>query len=189
LNNLFSASSTVLGWKRSSRLNNAQIPTSVLAWLVDPASLTQRVIVACNGTFTVDVISEHRGSPNLDECQALNIQPGKIARIREVRLLCNDTAWVYARTIIPDSSLTGPLRRLRLLGNKPLGAVLFADKTMRRGPLEIAALTPHHPLYRHALPSIPSRPKSIWGRRSVFYLSNKPLLVSEFFLPDIPAHP
>lgn len=182
-------SSSALGWKRSSRLNNAHIPASVLSWLVDPASLTQRVIAVCEGAFRVEVLSERRGSPNLDECQALNIRPGQIARIREVRLLCNDVSWVYARTIIPGSSLTGPLRRLRLLGSKPLGAVLFADKTMRRGPLEIAALTPQHELYRHAVATMSAHPEPVWGRRSVFYLSGKPLLVSEFFLPDIPAHP
>ena len=184
-----SVSSSALAWKHSSRLNNAHIPASVLTWLIDPASLTQRVMVACHGKFRVEVISQHRGSPNLDECQALNIQPGQIARIREVRLLCNNVAWVYARTIIPNSSLAGPVRRLRLLGNKPLGAVLFADKTMQRGSLEIAALTPQHQLYRHAIPTTRSRQPVIWGRRSVFYLSGKPLLVSEFFLPDIPVHP
>jgi len=28
-------------------------------------------------------------------------------------------------------------------------------------------------------------PESVWGRRSVFYLHKKPLLVNEVFLPSI----
>jgi chorismate-pyruvate lyase len=28
-------------------------------------------------------------------------------------------------------------------------------------------------------------PEAIWGRRSVFYLAHKPLLVNEIFLPGI----
>jgi chorismate-pyruvate lyase len=29
------------------------------------------------------------------------------------------------------------------------------------------------------------KPETIWGRRSLFRLGGKPLLVCEFFLPDI----
>jgi len=44
-------------------------------------------------------------------------------------------------------------------------------------------------LFRRATERLAQQPKSIWGRRSVFNLHDKPLLVSEIFLPGTPNHP
>jgi chorismate--pyruvate lyase len=89
--------------------------------------------------------------------------------------------WVYARSIIPISTLTGRLRSLRHLDNQPLGALLFNDPTMRRESVEIACHTNANAQMPLALREIQS---PMWGRRSVFRLDNKPMLVSEIFLPD-----
>ncbi len=174
-------------WKTYSRLNYKAIPPSTLSWLLDATSLTQRLIAACQGKFQVEVLYEGWGRPTQDEIRVLSMKPGTIARIRQVRLLCNGVAVVFARTIIPYSTLKGPVRRLRLLGNRPLGAVLFADTSMRRGALEIAAIGKHSSLYRDAMGAQRNKPAIIWGRRSVFYLSGKPLLVNEIFLPGLPS--
>jgi len=92
---------------------------------------------------------------------------------------------VFARTVIPASSLRGRLRRLSMLGTRPLGALLFADPGMRRDAPEIARIHPGHDIFLQAVQHSRARPAAIWGRRSVFYLDNKPLLVSEIFLPEI----
>lgn len=123
-----------------------------------------------------------RGLPRLDESLALHLRDRNQALVRQVLLYCNEVPWVYARTVIPLTSLRGPLRGLTRLGNKPLGAVLFANRTMRRSAIEVTRLMPQHPCHaavQHAGKEI------IWGRRSVFHLHNRPLLVSEFFLPGI----
>jgi chorismate--pyruvate lyase len=96
---------------------------------------------------------------------------------------------VFARTVIPRATLTGPRRRLTRLKTRPLGAVLFADPSMQRGPVEIARLTPRDKLYPVALRHLGRQPPEIWGRRSLFTLGGKPLLVSEIFLPGIPPCP
>ena len=57
---------------------------------------------------------------------------------------------------------------------------------MRRGEVEIARLTPGDSLYANATQRLAAIPAAIWGRRSLFTLSDKPLLVNEIFLPDIP---
>jgi len=75
------------------------------------------------------------------------------------------------------------------LKSKPLGAVLFADPTMERGPVEIARLTHGDKLYPVAMRRHDRAATAIWGRRSVFRLGGLPLLVSEIFLPDIPPCP
>ena len=60
---------------------------------------------------------------------------------------------------------------------------------MRRGELQIARLTPGQTVFARAVETVDKPPREIWGRRSVFTLHGKPLLVSEVFLPAIPAFP
>jgi chorismate--pyruvate lyase len=110
---------------------------------------------------------------------------GEVAIVREVELMCGDAAMVFARTIIPASSLRGPARRLGMLGTKPLGEVLFSDPRMRRGPIEVARLQPRHTLFAAATATLEDRPDELWGRRTLFYLAGVPLLVNEIFLPNI----
>jgi chorismate--pyruvate lyase len=135
----------------------------------------------------VQVLSQVRDTPRLDEAQVLGMQPREMAIVRQVLLLCDGNPWVYARTVIPVTSLRGKLQRLAGLGTRPLGGVLFADPGMRRGIVELAELLPGHAVYAAATGHMRQRPAAIWGRRSVFRMSGKPLLVSEIFLPDFPA--
>ena len=107
------------------------------------------------------------------------------ALIREVQLLCGETPWVFARTVIPVRTLTGAQRRLAWLGSRPLGAYLFADPAMQRGPVELVCIRPGAEMYQAAVKSLADHPGSLWGRRSLFRLAGKPLLVCEMFLPAI----
>lgn len=95
--------------------------------------------------------------------------------IREIVMSGNQQDWVFARSVLPLSTLTGRLRQLRTLDNRPLGALLFREPSMQRSAIEISRLEPHNFNY-------PSEQRC-WARRSVFKLDNKPLLVAEVFLP------
>jgi chorismate--pyruvate lyase len=53
--------------------------------------------------------------------------------------------------------------------------------------VQIAAITARHGVFARATRELPRRPAQIWGRRSVFRVGGKPLLVSEIFLPGIGA--
>ena len=178
-------------WKPHRCFLRSRIPAGLSDWLLDRASLTLRLQQLCPGEtsrgFRVKVLSQLRGIPRLDEAQALAMQPRELAVIRQVLLMCGRQPWIYARTVIPVSSLRGKLQRLTGLGTRPLGGVLFADPGMRRGKVELAEILPGQALYAAATARGRHRPAAIWGRRSVFRLSGKPLLVSEIFLPDFPA--
>jgi hypothetical protein len=100
-----------------------------------------------------------------------------LAIIRQVELLCDQQPWVYARTVIPESSLSGRLRRLARLGTRPLGAMLFADRGMRRDMVELARILPGQTLVADVVRGQQPDHGEIWGRRSVFRLAHKPLLV------------
>lgn len=176
-------------WHEASRLHRREIPEVALQRLLDPASLTRRIQGACAGNFRVRVLAQGWARPQRNEALALGMRDGGWGFVREVHLLCNEQPWVYARTVIPRTTLTGPRRRLTRLQSRPLGAVLFADPSMRRGSVEIARLTPRDKLYPAAIGHLIERPQMIWGRRSLFTLGGKPLLVSEIFLPGIPPQP
>ena len=107
------------------------------------------------------------------------------ARIRQVLLLCDDNSWVVARTIIPLSTLRGPLRRLRYLKNRPLGAFLFAHPDLQRGEIEVTQLTPTTPPLNLLFGDDSSVTEMPWARRSLFRLRGRPVLVSEIFLEKL----
>jgi len=176
-------------WREATRWHRRDIAEATLRWLLDPASLTKRIQSACRGRFRVQVLEQGWFRPQQNEMQVLGIRNHSWAFVREVQLLCDEHPWVFARTVIPRTTLTGPRRRLTRLKSRPLGAVLFADPTMERGPVEIARLTPVDRLYPQVVHDLPAPPAVIWGRRSVFTLAGHPLLVSEIFLPGIPACP
>jgi chorismate--pyruvate lyase len=163
-----------------------QVPKEMASWLFDASSLTARIINACSGEFRVEVISQGWQRPMLNEEQCLKIRAGRHALIRQVHLYCDDKPWVFARTVIPHTTLRGKELHLAHLQNKPLGAVLFSEPTMRRSEVEVAEIRPGQSLFHTATARLNYDPAAIWGRRSVFYLHGKPLLVSEIFLPDIP---
>ena len=168
-------------WRSYTRTPAATMPTGLRSWLLDRGSLTQRLIDASDGDFRVQVLNQKMALPLLSEIKALCIPSRQRALVREVILFGHNQPWVYARSIIPVQTLTGRLRSLRTLDNRPLGALLFNDTSMQRGDIEIACMNTNS----HLQPNLPQGIEgTVWGRRSVFYLDNKPLLVSEMFLPS-----
>jgi chorismate--pyruvate lyase len=174
-------------WQPHKRFLRTAIPADLCDWLLDTASLTLRLQQLCAGRFEVRVLSQQWGRPALNEAQALGMRPECRAIIRQVQLLCDGRPWIYARTVIPVTSLRGRLQRLAKLGTRPLGGVLFADPGMQRGIVELACIRRGEALFRAAMNTTRQRAPAIWGRRSVFTIAGLPLLVSEVFLPAFPA--
>lgn len=172
-------------WIPQKRLRQDSIPAAIKPWLLDRGSLTQRIIEACEQSFRVQVRDQSWQRPLLGESRLLHLRKGSDALIRQVNLLCGEQRWVYARTVIPRTTMVGDLRRLAHLGNQPLGAFLFAYKGMRRLQMEVAILRAGDELYEQAVAGMSHRPGKIWGRRSLFCLKNKPVLVYEIFTPSI----
>ena len=104
-------------------------------WLEDTGSLTRRVQTTCAGDFAVALLGLRRQRPLPSEAGRLQLPRGGVALVREVCLSCDLHPWVFARTLIPLNSLSGAARRLTRLGNRPLGALLFADPHAERGQM------------------------------------------------------
>lgn len=148
-------------------------PPAVAGWLRESGSLTARLVALAGGEFRVRLLAQYWGRPAPEEARRLGLPPGRFALIREVALQGRGETWVRARSVLPVSSLAGAGRRLRKLGTRSLGHLLFRDPTLRRGPIEIARLRqPEGPVF---------------ARRSHLVYHGKPVLVAECFLPALLA--
>jgi len=183
-----------LSWQPMTRINRSQRPSPVMQdWLTNAGSLTARLIDFSSGQFNVQVVRQIIGIPRLDERQALGMKQPTLALIREVILCGRGEHWVFARSLLPLTSLTGRLRHLRKQGTRPLGAFLFSQPQITRSAIAVARISRDHAYVPAALAGA----TPLWGRRSVFTvqektlqqptLRQKPLLVSEVFLPAFVA--
>lgn len=171
-------------------------PLHLRPWLYDTGSLTKRLQNLSHTPIEVSVLRQTVGQARADEARLLGCAERTATVIREVILWGNGEPWVFARSLLPLSSLQGPLKRLRKLDNTPLGHLLFTYPSVKRDPIEVACVRPPRPASSASFQSLSSQSKSIryvparwqgeqvlWGRRSRFMIHQKPLLVSEVFLP------
>src|SRR3569623_32677 len=172
-------------WRPARQYLRRALSAEQRDWKLDPGSLTRRQRQRCGGGCRGAVGSQRWWRPLPDERRLLGMAAAERALIREVHLLCGYTPWVFARTVMPVSSLRGRKRRLTRLGNTPLGAALFAARSLRRGAVEVVRLRPGEELFVRAVAGAAAEVAAIWGRRSVFRLQERPLLVSEIFLPAL----
>ncbi|MFS1523662.1 chorismate--pyruvate lyase family protein [Microbulbifer sp. 2304DJ12-6] len=156
-----------------------QPPQMLLPWLEYPGSLTAALKRQSRGDFRVQVLSQCWQLPLAEECRALNLRTHSRALVREVLLYGRGHPWVYARSVLPLRSLQGKSRNLRSLDNRPLGELLFSEPGMRRSDIEFNHLQ-RNP--RLQLAALCREDDNAWGRRSTFWLRDKPLLVAETFL-------
>jgi len=171
-------------YQRSQRLLN-ELPPQVESWLFDASSLTARLQQRCGVSFNVKLLSQAYTLLATSDKAAMSLSRCHAGLVRQVLLCDGETPLVYARTVIPADTLKGSLRRYANLGERPLGAMLFADRTMRRSEVEITPTLPQRCCNIKQLNQYVDTSRIIWGRRSVFRVSNKPILVSEYFLPTL----
>ncbi len=126
------------------------------------------------------VISQQWQTLERGDASAMALKHVNSALVRQVLLCCGDQPLVFARTIIPVTTIKGAQRRYANMGNRPLGALLFTDRTMQREAVQVAQLPATHAANQYTKTTEP-----VWGRRSVFRVAGKPLLVSEYFLPEL----
>jgi chorismate--pyruvate lyase len=153
-------------------------------WLRDSGSLTRRIRQRC-GHFAVQNMRSGLARIALDESALLGIAPKQLAWSREVFLYADGRPVVFAHSALASRHLRGAWSAVRMLGNRPLGGFLFAYPLVERMPLHYRVLRDSHPLYQRAAGVLGHPPHTLWARRSLFYLRDAPLLVTEVFLPGI----
>ena len=138
-------------------------------WLLGQGSLTRNLQQLSHGQFRVEVLEEGWTHCRPARLRGLLDEPLSAQRMwsRKVVLMGQGRPWVTAHTLLPQDSMNSPLKQVRKLRSRPLGAFLFKHPHLRRSRLLIA------------------RTPQGWGRCSVFELFDKPILVAEYFLPAL----
>jgi len=168
----------IIDWQPAHGGILVQMPENLGPWLIDNGSLTRKLVALSKDQFEVQVLRQEVATPDAAEANALKITQKTPVMIREVVLKGRGRPWVFARSILPMTTMTGRLAGLRTLSNQPLGELLFQDPSMTREPLEAACL----PARILSVPAaLAAGDELLWARRSVFFLDRKPLLVSEVF--------
>ncbi|MEK9825865.1 MAG: chorismate lyase [Methylotenera sp.] len=153
-------------------------------WLIEADSLTAR-LQKRYADFRVQAVRVSAQKPSHEEADLLHVAVRENAQIREVLLFGNAKAVVFAHSVLPYKSLRGAWRSLGRLGNKPLGAVLFANPNVKRTPLAYKKLSLNHSLYQAAIKHLSEKPDYLWARRSIFSLNCASIMVVEIFLPAL----
>lgn len=165
--------------------NWRKLPDIHRQWLLEQGSLTQHLIDISRDNFRVQRVKQYWATAKPGEAQLLNINPRSRCLIREVTLHGGFETWVFARSVMPLSSLSGDLYCLRSLKNSSLGQILFNQASLKRSPFEIAEIREQDAYMPNYLSSQIKAEQFRWARRCRFEVKNKPILVSEVFLPEL----
>jgi chorismate--pyruvate lyase len=171
-------------WRSWRLLPRRQLPRGLWDWLVEMESMTERLRQQVGETLTVQVHYQGWQRPRWDDRQCLLV-PNIPLMVREVTLHGHDKPWIVARSLFPKNALRGKGQRLYQLGAQPLGEILFADRQLKRGELEVALLRPWHSDYQRVREVLAEPPPTLWARRCVLFFYSQPILVSEIFLPAV----
>jgi chorismate lyase len=172
-----------LDWQNKESVQLSVTDKQLHPFLFHEDSLTQFIIQHCSGKFNVELISEEWQLPFSDETELLSLTDNETALIRKVMLKDDEKPLVYARSILPEKTLSGN-KKLLEMGNKPLGDFLFNDTSTFRSNMRYAKIPVNCELHKEAIRDM-NISSDLWGRQSLFYIEQKPLLVNEVFLPTI----
>jgi chorismate--pyruvate lyase len=171
------------GWLPAERLGQLTIDGPLRPWLIGKGLLTLRLKVLLGERFSLALVEQFTGLLNADVQRGLGAAD-KAGLFRDVEMRCDDRVWVYAQTVIPDSTLTcHPW--LAELGDAALGETLTGLSGFERSSYEYAWLPAGDVLCGRALGGADVKPAGLWARRSRLTLRGAPLLVQELFLPSM----
>lgn len=150
----------ILG-KHEWQCSDTLLPTAVAEWLLHTASLTEKLQGICS-ELVVEIVGEG--------WQAVEPEQNSAKQwVREVVLKCGERDWIFAQTILPESTIQNVAAEVLTLGERPIGLWLFPQNPQRLS-LEWQQDT-HSALY---------------ARRSLLQLKSYPIEIRELFLPHFP---
>jgi chorismate--pyruvate lyase len=168
-------------WLPAERLGQFSVEGPLRPWLIGKGLLTERLRAVCGDRFALRLVAQTTGLLSAAQRSALGTDDSA-AFFRDVEMCCADRVWVYAQTVVPDSTLSAH-PWLAELGDAALGETLAGLSGFERRSYEFAWLAADEPLCAKALRHADIGPPGLWARRSRLVLRGSPLLVQEMFLP------
>lgn len=170
-------------WSVCRPVNYRHIPPAARSWLFEAGSITRRLRGTYGDAVNVTVLRQRWDKPFPTEIRLLGLARQRRCLVREVLLRSGGEPLVLARTVIPAATLRGAHRNLSRLGSRPLGEVIFADPRLQRLEMHVARVEAGD--WSPRLHERVTINEPLWGRRTVYAIRHRQLLVSEFFLPEL----
>ncbi|HBO21380.1 MULTISPECIES: chorismate lyase [unclassified Providencia] len=150
--------------------NDKLVPANTLNWLLELGSMTQRFEQHSRQVTVIPYLERYVSPEMLSAEEAKCLPASQRYWLREVIMYGDNIPWLLGRTLIPEETLTDDDQQLVDIGRVPLGRYLFSRDNLTRDYIHIGSSA------------------SRWVRRSLLRLSDKPLLLTEIFLPESPAY-
>ena len=170
-------------WLENRQGLRHKLSYNVQSWVFESGSLTQRLRNYYGEGIGVKIMLQHWQTPFLSERRLLKLPEHKYSLTREVLLHLNGRPLILARTIIPESTIKIARSNLARLGNRPLGEIIFSYPKLERIAMDITLIK--LPTWSPLAILEAGIDAPIWGRRTVYAIAHKQMLVSEFFLPEV----
>jgi len=155
----------ISSWNTYEAIEHELTNTEIKSWLLEQGPITKRIKSIAE--FRLELIQDELSDATDDEILFLKIDSEEI-RIREVILYGNENPIVFARTIIPNTTIEKGLKELGKIGNKPLGDILFEKDIFFKEDIVFATFKDEESLF--------------WGRKIKYTVKDQPFSVMEVFL-------
>jgi chorismate-pyruvate lyase len=172
-------------WTTKTRDLNPRPDANLCWWLEKPYVLSRAFKQHCQ-TLEVELLDMRWTEPQADERTYLDCHTDQHL-VRQIHLCADSSPWSFARVIIPKPTYNANQYAFDHLGEGLIGeTLLYNNPKMQRSAFEFAVrsrdfcqtnfplLKPE--LYHHF----------VFARRSRFVLDGLPLIISEYFLKDLP---
>ena len=144
----------------------SKVDASILSWLSESGPITNRIKLSQE--FELELLNDEIDEISKEEELFLN-SVSETFRVRRVILLGNNTPVVYAKSVIPSSTIENGLSSLGKIGNAPLGDILFTPGVFTKLEMVCASFL--------------SKEKIVyWGRKIKYSVNSEPISVMEVFL-------
>jgi chorismate--pyruvate lyase len=170
---------TTINWQPYRRWKHKRIAPWKWDWLVDPSSMTQKLMLNCV-TVAIDLIRQEWSLLSCNETKRLGFNEYGPTMVREVRIMCDAQVWMCAGTFISRKNLQGVGGTFKNLGTRPLGELLF-KKSWQRTQLDLAPIKCGQYKFEFLSTSFSHHVPFLWGRRSYFKKDNNELMLIEVF--------
>ena len=155
----------ISSWNTYEAIEHELTNAEIKSWLLEQGPITKRIKSIAE--FRLELIQDELSDATEDEILFLKIDSEEI-RIREVILYGNENPMVFARTIIPNTTIEKGLKELGKIGNKPLGDILFEKDIFSKEDIVFATFKYEESLF--------------WGRKIKYTVKDQPFSVMEVFL-------
>ena len=155
----------ISSWNTYEAIEHELTNTEIKSWLLEQGPITKRIKSIAE--FRLELIQDELSDATDDEILFLKIDSEEI-RIREVILYGNEIPIVFARTIIPNTTIEKGLKELGKIGNKPLGDILFEKDIFSKEDIVFESFKDKESLF--------------WGRKIKYTVKDQPFSVMEVFL-------